>query len=452
MKLLPYQIEHAARIEEAIRRSGVASDQSDPGMGKTAVACAVASRLGLPVVVVAPKPTLPAWRKFLAGFGVSALAVINYEALKTGKTGLGEFRGGRFNWTVPTNSLVVFDEVGRCKGRKTQNAEVLIAAKRQGLRILMLSATAASNPLEMRAFGFALGLHGLHDFWPWAIANGCRKGRFGFVYSGGVKGLERLHRTIFEVRRVGSRMRVADVPDFPQTQIEAQAIDTGHAAQIQAIYDQLAFDLARAEAIADAEEMARIAVDLKASRACHLTIHLRARQDIELLKVEAMASLARDGMEEGLSVALFVNFEETLRALSRKLETDSIISGGQDERTRQRVIEDFQANRSRVVICNIRAGGIGISLHDPQGVVPRLALISPTFSAADLRQALGRVHRLGGARSIQKILFAANTVEERACEAVAAKLARIDALNDGDLNPITQEYPHAERPRQIQPK
>jgi hypothetical protein len=443
MKLLPHQIEHAARIEEAIRRSGVASDQSDPGMGKTAVACAVAARLGLPVVVLAPKPTLPAWRKFLSGFGVSALAVINYEALKTGKTGLGEFRGGRFIWTVPTNSLVVFDEVGRCKGRKTQNAEILIAAKRQRLRILMLSATAASNPLEMRAFGFALGLHGLHDFWPWAISNGCRKGPYGFVYSGGVKCLERLHRAIFELRRVGSRMRIVDVPDFPQTQIEAEAIDTGHAAQIQAIYDQMTRDLARAEAIDDSDEMERIAVDLKATRACQLTIHLRARQDIELLKVDAMASLARDGMEEGLSVAIFVNFEETLRSISRKLKTDSIISGGQDESTRQKVIEDFQTNRSRIVICNIRAGGIGISLHDPQGAVPRLALISPTFSAADLRQALGRVHRIGGARSIQKILFAAHTVEERACEAVSTKLARIDALNDGDLNPITKENHYA---------
>lgn len=442
MNLLPHQIEHAARIEEAIRRCGVASDQSDPGMGKTAVASAVASRLGVPVVVLAPKPTLPAWRKFLEGFEVSALAVINYEALKTGKTGLGEFRGDRFVWTVPTNTLVVFDEVGRCKGRKTQNADLLIAAKKQRLRILMLSATAASNPLEMRSFGFALGLHGLHDFWPWAIANGCRKGRFGFEYGGGIRGLRRLHDTIFNQRRIGSRMRIADVPEFPQTQICAEAIETGHAAEIQAIYDEMSRELARADAQGDCDRLQEIAEQLRAKAASQLTIHLRARQEVEALKVDAITSLARDGIDEGLAVAIFVNFEETLRSLSRKLETDSIISGGQDDLARQKVIEDFQANRSSVVICNIRAGGIGISLHDPTGTVPRLALISPTFSASDLRQALGRVHRIGGARSIQKILFAADTVEERACQAVASKLARIDALNDGDLNPNTKEKHH----------
>lgn len=443
MKLLPHQIEHTARIEESIRRNGVATDQSDPGLGKTAVASAVAARLCVPVVLVAPKPTLPAWRRFLDGFGVSALGLVNYEALKTGKTGLGRFELGRFQWTVPANTLVIFDEAGRCKGRKTQNAEMLIAAKRQRLKILLLSATAASDPLEMRAFGFALGLHGLHNYWPWAIANGCRKGRFGFEYAGGVSGLERLHRTIFHERRLGSRMRIADVPNFPLTQVCAEAVETGHAAEIQAIYDEMSRDLARADAMGDSERLVEIAEDLRAKAASHLTIHLRARQEIEALKIDAISTLARDGMDEGLSVAIFVNFEDTLRAIASRLKTTSVISGGQDDVARQRVIDDFQANHSRVVVCNIRAGGIGISLHDPTGAVPRLSLISPTFSAADLRQALGRVHRIGGARSIQQILFAAGTVEERACEAVASKLAHIDALNDGDLNPITKEPTHA---------
>lgn len=443
MKLLPYQVEHAARIEESIRRNGVATDQSDPGLGKTAIASAVAARICVPVVLVAPKPTLPAWRRFFEGFGVSALGLVNYEALKTGKTGLGRFELGHFQWTVPANTLVIFDEAGRCKGRKTQNAEMLIAAKKQRLKILMLSATAASDPLEMRAFGFALGLHGLHNYWPWAIANECRKGRFGFEYIGGVKGLERLHHTIFHERRLGSRMRIADVPDFPLAQVCAEAIETGHAVEIQAIYDEMSRDLARADAMGNSDRLVEIAEDLRAKAASHLTIHLRARQEIEALKIDAISTLARDGMEEGLSVVAFVNFEDTLRIIANRLKTNSIISGGQDDGDRQRVIDDFQANRSRVVVCNIRAGGIGISLHDPTGKVPRLSLISPTFSASDLRQALGRVHRIGGARSIQKILFAAGTVEERACEAVTSKLAHIDALNDGDLNPTSKEKSHA---------
>ena len=52
-----------------------------------------------------------------------------------------------------------------------------------------------------------------------------------------------------------------------------------------------------------------------------------------------------------------------------------------------------------------------------------------------IKQALGRVHRANAkTKSIQRIVFAAGTVEEQACEAVRAKLANMALLNDGDLN------------------
>lgn len=63
-----------------------------------------------------------------------------------------------------------------------------------------------------------------------------------------------------------------------------------------------------------------------------------------------------------------------------------------------------------------------------------MTLISPGFSAVQLKQALGRVHRANArSKSVQRVVFAAGTVEEQACEAVRAKLANIALLNDGDL-------------------
>ena len=76
-------------------------------------------------------------------------------------------------------------------------------------------------------------------------------------------------------------------------------------------------------------------------------------------------------------------------------------------------------------------------MHDTEGDHPRVSLISPTFSAIDLKQALGRVHRADGAsKSIQKIVFAADTVEDKVCLAVRRKLNNIDLINDDELNPI----------------
>jgi len=436
LSLLPYQIQHAARIFAATQRHGVALDASDPGVGKTYVACAAAKEGGWKLLVIAPKATLPAWRKVAEGFGVQVIAITNYEAVKTGKTVLGRVEDKRFVWVLPSDALLVIDEVHRCKSRDSQNARLLVAARRQGIRTLLCSATAASNPLDMRATGFALGLHRLHDYWPWAVRHGCRKGRFGMEFSGDQEALSRIHAQIFADEGVGARLRIADIPEFPATQIIAEPVDTGRERQIKSVYDKLKIDLNRALATNDTRRKVEIADEIEATAANHLTIQLRARQKIELLKTDVMAALATDAVAEGLSVAIFVNFDESIDGLAEALATDCIIRGGQSDGERQNAITRFQANEAPIIVCNIRAGGVGINLHDPSGVKPRLSLISPTFSAQDLRQALGRVHRAGGAHSIQRIVFAAGTIEEHACAAVEAKLAYIDTLNDGDLHSI----------------
>jgi hypothetical protein len=50
-------------------------------------------------------------------------------------------------------------------------------------------------------------------------------------------------------------------------------------------------------------------------------------------------------------------------------------------------------------------------------------------------QALGRAHRANGKTPvIQKIMFAANTIETDICKRVKHKFQNMEALNDGDLD------------------
>ena len=86
------------------------------------------------------------------------------------------------------------------------------------------------------------------------------------------------------------------------------------------------------------------------------------------------------------------------------------------------------------MLVNLAAGNAGISLHDLTGKFPRGSIVFPSFSAINLVQALGRIHRAEGKTTcIQKIVFAADTIEERCCQRVQAKLDNLDMLNDGDL-------------------
>ena len=432
--LLPYQKEHADNIAASVAQHRVALDASDPGTGKTYVACSVAARLGKPVVIVTTKATAPNWGTVAAGFGIKPILVSNYEKVRIGKLPECRRSGNRYVWNVPQDALIIFDECQKCKGRTSLNAKLLIAARAQHLRILLCSATAASNPLEMRAIGFALGLHTITDFWAWSVRYGVRETPFGMKFTGGEYYLKALHEKIFPSR--GSRLRIADIPNFPETIIESAIVETGKAKAIQDEYDNLKYELRKAEREADGNKLDEIAEALGSKKASHLTLVLRARQAIELHKVPAMVEMTKTAIEEGQSVVLLVNFTETICALAAKLNCSDIICGGQSAEERQSVIDRFQRNEIPLVIANIQAGGVGVSLHDPTGKRSRLSIISPTFSAADLRQALGRVHRAGGAASIQKICFAAGTCEEHTAQVCAAKLAHIDLLNDGDMQPF----------------
>ena len=132
----------------------------------------------------------------------------------------------------------------------------------------------------------------------------------------------------------------------------------------------------------------------------------RIRQEIELLRVDTIYELTLKYLLDGKSVAIFVNFTKTIEELSKRLRTKCIIWGAQTLKERSKSIDDFCSDKSRVIICNIQSGGQGISLHDTNGIFPRVSIISPTWSAQDLIQVLGRIHRaMGKSDCVQQIIF-----------------------------------------------
>lgn len=477
--LKPWQQTSAEHLLGVLQNSIAAADMSDTGIGKTFVALAVAQALQLPTLVVCPKISRTAWSATAEEFFGERFSITNYESLRTGRSGYGDWTnqkqlqavrsfihvcqrclrryreteiidpclysaGGqhcfdskprpirrgefRFNRAI---SFLIFDEAHRCGDSNSLNAEMLLAAKRQGLPHLLLSATLAESPLKLRAIGYSLGLHndksdamlangrvGAKAFYGWAARNGCRRDpRFhGWKWIAGAAEQKSIMSAIRAqiIPSRGVRVRCEEIPGFPEQVISADLIDLDEPAtrKIKELYVQL-------------EEEGHL----------EITKILKVRQEIELLKIPAMLEISRDRMQQGFFVGLFVNFRETVANLSRSLEVP-FIDGTVTGQKRDSIISSCQDNSLHGLVLNSEAAGICINLQDLDGQHPRFGIVSPPWSAVTFRQLTGRFRREGGrSKSFFKVLFAAGTVEVNMHRALRGKLNALDSLNDNDLQP-----------------
>jgi superfamily II DNA or RNA helicase len=449
--LLEPQFKHVERLVDSLYVNGHAVDMSETGTGKTYAAAAVIRELNRPFAVICPKSVIHQWQKILASFKLKAVTVINYEKIGRGNTKYMKWKKLQdpmqpFNenakrempeFKFEPNTLVVVDEGHKCKGSDTSNSWMLVALKVQGYKVLVSSATVATSPLEMRAFGFMTNLHALYNFRDFCRVHGAelmaRYGAmtFNLASAEAQQAMLRLNEYLFDNSKCASRMKVEDFgKQFPESHIVAEAYDLGsNESKIQAVYDDMEAELAKLEEKAE-------------NYSEHIfAVMMEARRKAELCKVPLFVEMVEDLYDEGKSVVLFLNFTDSVDAVVKRLSkiskfnnTVGFIVGGQSDKARQADIDAFQADKKRILVVNIAAGGTGVSLHDLNGNFPRASIISPNWSAYNMRQALGRIWRLEGkTKSYQRVVYAAKCIEENICHRVQHKLTCLDTLNDGDL-------------------
>ena len=113
-------------------------------------------------------------------------------------------------------------------------------------------------------------------------------------------------------------MRIKDLGDvFPQNRVLADSylMDDDTTEAIQKAYDNIRLISKEAQARAD----------LTTS---HLAYVTRERQKIEALKVKTMAELVEDAVNNGASVAVFVNYLDTMALLKEQLGINCVYLRG----------------------------------------------------------------------------------------------------------------------------
>lgn len=426
MQLYDWQQPLSQRLSAILEASKTAVVALPTGSGKSYIVADAVSRVQSPVLTICPKSVRSMWTALLQDSGAQALDVTNWEKLKTGKTVCWDKDKG---WQLPAGSIVVLDEAHKqCSGEDSKSGELMARLNCYPVKIVMVSATMAASPLQMRHSGYLLGLHKWNkfDYHRWLKSQDCwyDSGSRHWYPPGGNKGLEVMSgiRALISDRMLA--MKLSEIPNFPETLIQCKLYDLDDRAteEINAAY-------------------AEMSERMKKPGASPLAERNKARERTEMLKTGLLAELIADGVEAGNSAATFLNYREPLFRLqellkSKGLNNISMVYGGQDTgdstKNRDKEILAFRNDTNPVCLAMAQAGGIAISLHPLASTGrPRVSLINPSYSASDVRQCLGRVHRMSGSPSVQTFVLVANSVEERVYKAVSAKLKNIDTFNEG---------------------
>ncbi len=393
--------------------------------------------------MICPKLVIPMWKNILDKFGITPILIINYEKLCRGNLKWLKYpdvEDRYLNTTLlfPKGSFIILDEAHKCKGVTSLQSGLMIALKRQGYMTLYLSATQATSPLDMRAFSFATNLTPnveMKTYKTFCIDAGAEwKGHHGAMYFDfenliAQEKMKQCHNNLFNFQRIASRLTHEDMRGlFPENQIVAEPYDMGSESDnIRGIYDEMELELERLQ-----ERCENYSHHI-------LAVITAARRKVEMCKVPSIVEMTEELFDEKNSVVIFVNYTDTIEALTKRLKKtyDGLIGyiyGEQSMKNRIQDVEDFQNDVKRIIIANIAAGGQSVSLHDLNGKYPRKSIINPSYSAINVLQSAGRIFRQGGRTPCyQRFLYAARTIEESICKKFQTKKDNIDLLNNGDL-------------------
>lgn len=433
-KLLPYQYDPARQLARALTHGldewgyngGV--DLSDVGTGKSYMDTAAALMTGLKPVVLCPSVGIEGWNGVMSHFGAEAAHIGTYEAIRGNwRPNVGMFEGRFFKWKRPRDIVLILDEAQMVKGDSSMTTAVIGGAIIQEIPMIAASATLATSPLEMRIAGRITGMHnGGADWKRWLRAQGCHfdeleqrwrwDTRNGYV-------LNNINALLIPER--GCRVRKADLGERPSNEIHPLPLKIPEAEALDKQWRTLKEKLDSMEKQPD-----------RFSREVILATRRKGRMQLwkacEFALVPYVVPRIKQCLDEGKNVVAFFNFNESRQLAGKMLNTKAGFYGGQNKEQRKRLQKDFQANRIHLLLCNIKAGGASVSLHDLTGERQREAFIFPCDKPVLMRQAPGRIDRCGQQTpTVQWIPHIAGGFMAEMIRSVVRRMAQMDVINDG---------------------
>lgn len=131
-------------------------------------------------------------------------------------------------------------------------------------------------------------------------------------------------------------------------------------------------------------------------------------------------------------VIIFSTFSSYLKVLQKKIKGSRLIIGDVSKNDRDKVVKDFQAGRSNVILANIKAAGTGLTLDKAETVI----FLDKEYNPSDNEQAEDRIVPVAKERNHNMhviSLVMIHTVDEMINDLLLQKIDITKVINSGGI-------------------
>lgn len=423
----------------------------EPGLGKTIQALATIEYLkAYPALVICPAGLKYNWARecrFLSGRSVSIIqageppyidtdiVIVNYDLLHR-LDGLLT----RHRWDA-----IIADESQYIKAKSLRAKACLKLSDRVPVRLALTGTPITNRPVELINQLQFLGKFAEFGNWHDYVVRWCGayKDKWGWRVDG-ASNLAELHERLQKtcmVRRTKAQV-LTELPPKTYTTLPVE-IDN------RKEYRKAEVDVIQwigKRAMEDAKFLLSIALFSKVEQKRLIaqrreSAEERAARAVTLVKIGVLRQVTAKGkivaaiewitdmLDSGQKLVVFGDHIAIVDAIRDAFPDCAAVTGGSNKDERQANIDRFQAYpECRLIVCSIRAGGVGITLTAASNVL----FLEFPWTPAAMEQAADRVHRIGQRDAVNIwSMVGENTIDETVVETLANKQAVISAAIDG---------------------
>lgn len=401
LRVEPYEYQKEGILFGLERRRLLIGDE--PGLGKTLQSIGIVdTAAAYPCLVICPSSLKINWQRefekftdkkalvldnasrtswpYFLGMRMFHVAIVNYESLK--KFFVWDIKGGKtftlkdvvFNRDINVFRSVIMDESHRLKdptAQQTMFTRGIVEGKEW--RIL-LSGTPVVNHAQDLVSQLAIMGRLLSDFGG--------RGKFLAQY-GENENLSELSDKLYNtcmIRREKAKV-LTELPDKQRTDLYVE------------ISNREEYDLAAADLAAYLREYTEC-TDREIRRKMRmeaLVKFMTLRSLASKGKVKQATDFIKNFLANGKPLIVFCSLKEIVKALQKQFPDAVRVTGDDNTAEKQAAVDAFQSGEAQLIICSIKAAGVGLTLTASSNV----AFVEFPWTYADCCQCEDRAHRIG---------------------------------------------------------